>query len=322
MNVKAQKTVTIVAPFLNEEAILAELIGRLSTISQDIPEAVEVVLVDDGSSDKSVEVATKCLKHAEIDCWKVVRLARNFGQQQAYLAGLHHATGDAVVFLDADLQDPPETIPNFIEAWREGHEVVVGVRLSRTETGWRRRAFDLFHFLFYRCTGGVMPRNSGNFGLMDRVVADRLRAMGETNLFLPALRAWAAAPPAEVGYHRDARRHGEARQNWRRLFNLAWDGITSFSNVPLRMIGWLGFFIAMPSLFYAAFLVSQRALQVAFGWFPDLEVLGFTTVAVAILALGGIQLICLGVIGEYIGRIYLESKGRASFYVASLIQSD
>jgi dolichol-phosphate mannosyltransferase len=304
--------VSVVIPALNEEQMIPRLIRELRELEGNFPGGLEIVMVNDGSRDKTVEVARQELEgHRH---WKIVSLSRNFGQQAAYLAGLHHATGAAVVMMDADLQDPPSLIPELVAKWEAGAKLVTAVRLSRAEKGFKRFAFDTFHKLFHWLSGGIMPRNSGNFGLMDRVIVEQIKAMRETNLYLPALRAWVGYRQSEVTYHRQPRAEGEAKQNWKRLFNLAWDAITSFSNVPLRLIGWTGFFIALTAFVYAGWLVLQRILQ-GFGWFKDLEVLGFTTLAVAVMGLGGVQLLCLGIIGEYLGRLYREAKGRPPFVV-------
>jgi polyisoprenyl-phosphate glycosyltransferase len=243
----------------------------------------------------------------------LVRLSRNFGQQPAYRAGLDVATGDAVVFLDADLQDPPEMIPEMIRLWQDGAKLVVGQRRTRAESGLRRLLFDLFHLIFHRLTAGAMPKDSGTFGLMDRIIVDELRRMPELNLFLPAMRCWVGHRRETVWYDRDVR-HGAPKQSMRKLFSYAWDGITSFSILPLRMISLLGALISAGGFLYALILVFIRFLQL-FGHFPNLAVLGFTTLAVAIFSLGGIQLLCLGLIGEYLAKVYREVKRRPPYIV-------
>ena len=305
--------VSIVIPMLNEEEVVETLLRRIIEMRESAAERYEIVIVDDGSTDRTLEKA-RALLGAKPD-WQIIQLSRNFGQQAAYLAGIEEATGDAVVLLDADLQDPPELIPKLVEKWRAGAKVVAAVRRSRTESGVRGMSFHLFHSLFFRCTGGVMPKNSGSFGIMDRAVVERIKAMPERNLFLPALRSWVGFEQDTLIYDREARFGGPAKQNYKRLMRLAWDGITSFSSVPLKLVGWLGLAIASTGFLYALWLIALKFLQMG-GYFHELEVLGFTTLAVAVLTLGGIQLICLGVLGEYISRIYIEVKGRPRYVIA------
>jgi glycosyltransferase involved in cell wall biosynthesis len=251
--------------------------------------------------------------------WKFVQLSRNFGQQAAYRAGLDVADGDAVIFLDADLQDPPELIPEMIKRWHEGAKLVTACRKSRAETGVRRVLFDAFHAVFFRVTHGVMPKDSGTFGLMDRAVADQLRRMPELSVFLPALRCWVGFRQDIVWYDRSVRA-GAPKQSWAKLFSYAWNGITSFSTVPLKLISVLGLVISAIGFSYAAALLFIRFLQ-WWGWFQSLVVQGFTSLAVAVLCLGGIQLLCLGVIGEYLEKVYTEVKRRPPYIVAETLQS-
>jgi dolichol-phosphate mannosyltransferase len=306
--------VSIVVPLFNEEDVVGELIERVMKLSAPSV-AWDVVLVDDGSRDRTRDRAVQLL--AAHGRGRLVALSRNFGQQAAYRAGLEYADGDAVVMMDGDLQDPPEFIPELVGAWRQGANVVVGCRRSRQERGWRRWLFEAFHLAFFRLTDGAMPRNSGTFGLMDRRVADHVRSLPESSLFLPALRCWPGFKRALVWYDRRQRAAGKPKQSLSRLFGYAWDGIISFSERPLRWITRLGLVVSLAGFAYAALLVVQRILQL-FGYFKDLEVLGFTTIVVAVLCMGGLQLIAIGVVGEYIARIYREVKHRPIFIVESI----
>jgi dolichol-phosphate mannosyltransferase len=251
----------------------------------------------------------------------MICLSRNFGQQPAYRAGLEAAKGNAVVFLDADLQDPPELVGALIEKWRLGFRVVTAVRKSRAETGLRRMAFSTFHILFHRLTEGVMPENSGMFALLDRVVVNHLLSARETNLFLPALKNWFGYSQTTIEYDRSARAVGEPKQSFRKLFNYALNGIISFSEKPLQWIGVIGLFVSIASFAYAAMLVLAKIVQ-WLGYFPSLEVKGFTTVAAGMFCLGGVQLCCLGILGQYIARIYREVKQRPLYVIEKVRRSN
>lgn len=302
---------SVVIPVWNEEESIAPLMERLRPLADASSLPWQIVFVNDGSSDRTEDRLLAALE--TWPDWLLVRLSRNFGQQPAYRAGLDVATGEAVVFLDADLQDPPELIPEMIRLWQNGAKLVVAQRRSRAESGLRRLLFDLFHVAFHRLTSGAMPKNSGTFGLMDRIIVDELKRMPELNLFLPAMRCWVGHRRETVWYDR-AVRHGAPKQSLQKLFSYAWDGITSFSILPLRAISLLGALISAGGLVYAMILILIRSLQIV-GYFPNLTVKGFTTLAVAILCLGGIQLLCLGIIGEYLAKVYREVKRRPPYII-------
>jgi dolichol-phosphate mannosyltransferase len=253
--------------------------------------------------------------------WRLVFLSRNFGQQPAYRAGLEHARGDAVVFLDADLQDPPELIPQLLAKWGEGFKVVTGCRISRQERGLRRVLLDGFHQVFHRLTGRVMPMNSGMFSLVDRVVVNQLLAARETNLFLPALKCWYGFPQTTISYQRQERAGSEPKQTFGKLFHYALDGLFSFSDRPLKWIAVLGAVISAISFSYAGALLLIKLAQMT-GRLTSLEVKGFTTLAVAVFCLSGLQLLSLGIIGQYLARIYGEIKGRPLYVVETVLSSD
>jgi glycosyltransferase involved in cell wall biosynthesis len=310
--------ISIVVPLWNEEKIVEPLIAKLRELDAALGVPLEVVIVNDGSSDRTraaLEALLPGFAH-----WQLLNLSRNFGQQAAFRAGIEAATGQAVVMMDGDLQDPPEFIPEMVAAWRNGAKVVTGCRRSRPERGLRGFCFRRFHDLFHFLTGGVMPKDSGTFGLMDRLVVDQLKQMPELNVFLPALRCWVGYKQAKVWYDRKER-DGEAKQSFARLFNYAWDGITSFSDLPLKLIAVMGFAISFLGFAYGAVLVALRVLQL-FGFLSHLSVLGFTTVAVAVFFIGGIQLICIGILGEYLARIYKEVKKRPTYILDETSGSD
>jgi glycosyltransferase involved in cell wall biosynthesis len=304
---------------LNEREGLKVLFATLRPVLASADVDWEIVIVDDGSTDGTRDVIAAEL--SGFPRWKVLILARNFGQQPAYRAGLDAAEGDAVIFLDADLQDPPGLIPDLIAKWRAGFKVVTATRTSRAESGPRRWAFDLFHYLFHRLTDRTMPENSGMFALIDRVIVDKLVAMRETNLFLPALKCWFGFPQANVEYARKERAVGAPKQSLGKLFNYALNGLISFSDKPLQWIGVLGLLVSLASFGYGALLFGVKIAQV-FGLLVNLQVQGFTTLAVAIFCLGGIQLLCLGIIGQYLARMYREIKNRPLYVVESVLTSD
>jgi len=315
MNMSAP-SVTVVTPLFNEEKTLPKLAERLKHMFDTMPSVRwEWVAVDDGSSDKSFEVAQQQIQIAPR--WQLLRLTRNFGQQAAYRAGLETAKGDAVVFLDADMQDPPEKIPEMISLWQQGFPHVVGQRSSRSEKGFRGVCMRLFHELFHHITGGVMIKNSGTFALMDRQLVDALVAMPERGMFLPAQRGWLGFKTRTVLYER-AMREDEPKQSYSKLFAYAWEGITSFSVMPLQLISVVGFLISLFGFAYAAALIAIKALQ-QFGLFASMQVLGFTTLSVAVLCLGGIQLLSLGIIGSYLAKVFQEVKRRPSYILSDHI---
>lgn len=310
--------VSVITPLWNEEDVLPGLVKALTACFQDESVRWQWIAVDDGSVDATNEMVANAM--TGFASAKLITLSRNFGQQPAYRAGLDHADGDAVIFLDADLQDPPAQIPEMIAKWREGARLVVGCRRSRPERGVRGLLFNMFHSMFFHLTRGAMPRNSGTFGLMDRVIVDRLRAMPEVNLFLPALRRWVGSKQEIVWYDRQER-DGKPRQTYSKLFQYAWDGITSFSEAPLKYISMAGLVICVLSALYALALLGIKLGQWA-GFFSTLNVPGFTTLAVAVISLGGVQLLALGVIGEYLARVYREVKGRPLYIVERVSGKD
>ena len=313
-----EPVVSIIVPVWNEEETIPSLIVRLQKLSGETSYLFDFIFVNDGSIDRTQDKLVEL--SPQLPRWRVVKLSRNFGQQAAYRAGLDQAGGDVVVFLDGDLQDPPEMIPEMINLWKQGSMVVVGRRRSRPERGLRGFLMRRFHDIFYAVTGGLMPKGSGTFGLMDRKVANALKCMPELNIFLPALRSWVGYPRGYVWYDRAAR-EGKPKQTLGRLFNYAWDGILSFSELPLRTISWIGVLISLIGFGYASILIAIKIGQLL-GYFKDLIVPGFTTIAVAVLCVGGIQLISLGVLGQYIARIYREVKRRPLYLTEEIVSSE
>jgi dolichol-phosphate mannosyltransferase len=302
-------TISIVAPVYNEEEVLPELVRRVRAVMEETGESWEMVLVDDGSHDRSAQMIAEL--HEADSRVTGVSFSRNFGFQIAVTAGLDHAQGDAVILTDADLQDPPEVYPRMIAKWREGYDVVYGIRTSREgETWFKLMTAKLFYRLIYRITSVDIPLDTGDFRLIDRCVVDAVRHMPERNRFLRGMIPWVGYRQTGIEYERVARYAGESKfSKVSQMLPFAVDAVTSFSYFPLRIATYLGFIIAVISGLAILSVIFLRL----FG--PDTPLLGQATTLVAVLFLGGVQLISLGIIGEYLGRIYDEVKGRPLYLV-------
>ena len=303
----------IVVPLFNEEAVLPELIRRLTVVMDENPTARwTVIFVNDGSRDLTGAIATAA--HVQDSRFRMVQFSRNFGHQPALTAGLQHASlADAVITMDADLQDPPEVIPELVAAWRLGAEVVLAVRRSREDRGLRRLGFDTFHRLFGMVTDFPVRRNTGTFGLLAQPAVAAFNQLGEAHRFFPGLRAWVGFTTAEVIYDRKLRAAGEPAQNLRRLIHYALDGVFSFSHLPLRLLTYAGLLIASGGFAVGLFFAMRRLLG------QEIAFTGFTTLVVLLLFIGGVQLIGIGVLGEYMGRIYDEVKRRPNYVVKNKV---
>lgn len=300
--------VSIVIPCFNEEQVLPLLFKRLRDTLSQWKSRVEVILVDDGSTDRTWELL--CEAHETDTRWKAVRLSRNFGHQLALWTGLQQCQGDVVAVLDADLQDPPEIVEQFLQKWSEGIDVIFAVRTKRKEGLFKRFAY----FTYYRILGWLsevdIPLDSGDFAVMDRRVIRVLGQCPEQEPFIRGLRAWVGYRQVGVPYERAARAAGEVKYTFRKLTQLALNGIFSFSTKPLRLATWFGFAISFLAFLGVIFTIFQRIFLEQFARVGLAPVPGFATIVIAILFLGGIQLICLGILGEYVGRIFLQVKGR------------
>ena len=305
----SKPTISIVVPVYNEEPVLPELYQRISVVMAQTGEPWELLLVNDGSRDRSAEVIGQL--HSQDGRVKGISFSRNFGFQIAATAGLDYAQGDAVILTDADLQDPPEVYPQMIAKWREGYDVVYGIRKSRVgETWFKLVTSKLFYRLIYRITNIDIPLDTGDFRLMDRRVIEAIGQMPERNRFLRGLVPWVGYKQTGIEYERQARFAGESKFGGvRQMLPFALDAITSFSYIPLQLATYLGFAIAGISGLAILMVILVRLLG------PQTPLLGQATTLVAVLFLGGVQLISLGIIGEYLGRIYDEVKGRPLYLV-------
>ncbi len=311
-NERRPARISIIIPMYNEERTVRELWRRLSAVLSGINFSREIIFINDGSSDGTLE-ALKDIAGTEPDI-KIVDLSRNFGHPQAVTAGIDMARGDAVVIMDGDLQDAPEAIPRFIERWREGYDVVYAIREKRKENVLKRGAFYLFYRIQRRLVQIDVPIDAGLFSLIDAGVADTLRRMPERNKYLPGLRAYAGFRQTGVPVERNERFEGAPRVTLYRLFGLALDAIFSYSLIPIRIATVMGGIISTVSLAIAVFSLIFRLStgETLLGWR-----FGLTTA----FFMFGVVLVFLGVIGEYIGRIYEEVKGRPYYVVRELYSS-
>lgn len=307
MDSNALVELSVVAPMYNEAENLTYFFERVTKVLQKLNLSYEIVCVNDGSRDATL--AGLLAQREKNPAIKVVDLSRNFGKDIALTAGIDHATGAAVIPIDSDLQDPPELIEELVKKWREGFEVVYATRRSRQgESMFKRATAVLFYKLFDRLTDVKMPRNTGDFRLIDRKAVEALKRLPERNRFLKGLFAWVGFRQTAVLYDREPRHAGTTKWNYWRLWNFALDGITGFSSIPLRVWTYVGMLISSCAFLYALFLIIRTFVH-GKDW-P-----GYASTMVAILFLGGIQLITLGVLGEYLARIYNEVKGRPLYLV-------
>lgn len=300
-------TYSIIAPIFNERENLSELHRRVSEVMESMGEPWELILVDDGSTDGSTDMIRELAKKDQRI--RPIIFARNFGHQIAITAGWDYARGDAVVIIDADLQDPPELIVEMAKKWSEGYEVVYAVRTEREGESWFKLwTASVFYRLIYRITDVKIPLDTGDFRLMDRKVVNVLKQMREKHRFPRGMSAWVGFKQIGIEYKRAARKAGETKYPFRKMFRLALNAVTGFSYFPLQVATFFGFvsagiaILAMPVVIYLRASGSQAFF-------------GQATTLLAVLFLGGVQLICLGILGEYIGRLYDEAKDRPLYIV-------
>jgi dolichol-phosphate mannosyltransferase len=298
---------SVVVPCFNEGPVIAETQRRISASLDQLGEDFEVIFVDDGSLDDTGELLRR-IAFQDSRC-RVISLSRNFGHQLAVTAGIEYATGDAVVLIDADLQDPPDLIAEMVRLWRAGYQVVYGVRVERQgESRFKRASAALFYRLINGLSDTPIPLDTGDFRLMDREVVSALKQMPERDRFLRGMVSWVGFRQAALPYRREARYAGESKYPLWKMIRFALDGMTSFSMAPLRLASWLGFGVSSAALVGVLIALFFRLFTKS--WVP-----GWAGLFIAVLFMGGVQLICLGVVGEYVGRIYGEAKGRPLFLV-------
>lgn len=302
------RKVSVIVPFLNEQENLPVLYHRLVEAFQGQPESLEILFVDDGSRDGSAGwVAEQARADERV---KLIRLSRNFGHQIAITAGMDHADGDAVVIIDADLQDPPETIPSLLAKWREGFEVVYAVRSARAGETWLKKFLAArFYRVFHRMANVDVPMDAGDFRLIDRKVVNALREVRELHRFVRGLTCWVGFRQCAVYYDRAARHAGTTKYPVWKSANLAWDALTSFSGKPLRWMMGLGMLISLAG----SLLALRLVLGQLFHWGEAVP--GWTSQVTLMLILGGIQLVCLGLLGQYVSRVFEESKKRPLYFI-------
>lgn len=298
---------SVVVPLYCEESNVDYLFERLENVLSGLGLSYEIVCVDDGSYDNTLKrLREHWQRNPRI---KVVALSRNFGKEVALSAGIDYACGNAVIPIDADLQDPPELIGSLVEKWREGYDVVYAKRRSRQGESWLKKwTADAFYRVMARMSKVPIPRDTGDFRLLDQRVVEVLVRLPERTRFMKGLFAWVGYRQAEVLYDRDPRHSGETKWNYWRLWNFAVDGIVSFSVAPLRIWSYVGITFAIFSFLYGSYLFLRT---IAFG----IDVPGYASLMVAVLFLGGIQMVSLGILGEYLGRVYEEVKGRPLYLV-------
>jgi len=310
----APRLLSLVIPLYNEQAVIGAFHARLAAVLDGLASPAEIVYVNDGSTDRSLSLLLD-LRQGDPRI-AIVDLSRNFGKELALTAGLDHAQGDAVVIIDADLQDPPELIPELLKGWEQGYDVVCAKRIAREGDTWLKRlTAAAFYRLLERSTRIEVPRDTGDFRLLSRRAVDAAKSLREQHRFMKGLFAWIGFPQLAVPYRREPRHSGHSKWSYWKLWNLAIEGLTSFTIAPLKFASYLGAAVALLSFAYAAVIIYKT---LAFGN----PVSGYPSLMVTILFLGGVQLLSLGVIGEYLGRIFNETKHRPLYLVSRYLPAE
>lgn len=298
---------SVLVPMYNEEKNLTELFARLTDVLSEIGMSYEIICINDGSCDNTLE---KIIEFSKKNlCIKIIDLSRNFGKEIALSAGIDYAQGEAVIPIDSDLQDPPELIAQLVDKWKEGFDVVYATRLSRSGEGWLKRLTAKYFYQVIRKISEVpIPANTGDFRLLDRQVIEALKQLPERNRFMKGLFSWVGFRQTSVYFNRPPRYKGLTSWNFWKLWNFALDGITSFSALPLKLWTYIGLSISFLSFFYATTLVIRTI-------YYGIDVPGYASLMVVTLFLGGVNLIGLGVVGEYLSRVFIEVKNRPLYFV-------
>lgn len=299
--------ISVVVPLYNEQEVVEEFHRRLSTVLQSISTNIEIIYVNDGSTDDSLDLIKKLRDHDNRIA--IIDLSRNFGKEIALTAGLHNANGDAVIVIDADLQDPPELIPELIKEWKNGFDVVYAQRTRREgETFLKISTAHLFYRIIQKVGRVKIPENTGDFRLLNRRAVNALNTLKEQHRFMKGLFAWIGFKQKPVRYERDQRYAGETKWNYRDLWNLAIEGVTSFTIAPLKISTYIGLITAIGSFIYGSYMILTTLLY-------GNPVAGYPSLVVIVLFLGGVQLTAIGIMGEYLGRIFSETKQRPLYFI-------
>ena len=302
---------SLVIPVYNEENTLPELYRRISELMDRLDDQAELILVNDGSKDRSLQLLRDLHERDPRVCY--LSLARNFGHQIAVTAGLNYVRGEVIVILDADLQDPPELIPDMVEKWRQGYHVVYAKRTQRQKESWFKRfTAYVFYRLLKQLADVDIPTDTGDFCLMDRQVVDVLNSMPERDRYIRGMRSWIGFQQTAVYFERHPRFAGEVKYTFSKSLSLAINGLVSFSKVPLRISTYVGLLAAVAAIFMGLLVIYWRIFV------PQSPLTGFTIILVAIFFLGAVQLVSIGILGEYIGRIYEEVKGRPLYTLSEV----
>ncbi|HEY8034361.1 MAG TPA: glycosyltransferase family 2 protein [Methylobacter sp.] len=305
------KRISIICPFFNEQETVAEFFKHLLNVVANIPYQTEIICINDGSTDNTLALLFFQQQNCGIATVqiKILDLSRNFGKEAALTAGIDYASGDAIIPIDTDLQDPPELIPEMLGKWQQGYDIILATRTDRSSDSWlKRNTACWFYKVHNQISNPGLPENTGDFRLLDRRVVDALKQLPENQRIMKGLFNWVGFKTTQISYVRIARIAGKTKFSSWRLWTLALDGITSFSTVPLRVWTYLGLFISMSAFFYGNFIIFRTLLL-------GIDSPGYASLIVTILFLGGLQLIGIGVLGEYIGRIYMEAKHRPIYLI-------
>lgn len=311
MTQENQIFLTVIVPVYNEQDVLPEFHSRLTAVLNTIEKPCEILYVDDGSKDKSWQILTHYI--SQDPRVSLISLSRNFGKEIAVSAGLDHAKGEAIVLIDSDLQDPPELIPSFIKQWQNGYDVVYGQYTKRHGESWlKKKSAFLFYRMIHHTTSLKLPKDASDFRLLSRRAVNALKSLKEQHRFMKGLFCWIGYPQIGITYQRSPRFAGKTKWNYWKLWNFALEGITSFTITPLKFATYLGLCTAFGAFIYALITICKTLI---FGN----EVQGYTSIMVVMLFLGGVQLITLGVIGEYLGRMFNETKNRPLYLIKEYI---